>query len=78
MGPNAAEPLANTDLSKIEEPMMPVIDRVRQLCCNLAYNQFTPDEMVNGTAWSMLHDNYSREVPVDNTNYRKIKSYFPK
>jgi len=34
--------------------------------------------MVNGTAWSMLHDNYSREVPVDNTDYRKIKSYFPK
>ena len=78
MGPNAAEPLANTDLSKIEEPMMPVIDRVRQLCCNLAYNQFTPDEMVDGTAWSVLHDNYSREIPVDNTDYRKIKSYFPK
>tara|TARA_R110002111_G_scaffold61351_3_gene102025 strand:- start:10 stop:1398 length:1389 start_codon:yes stop_codon:yes gene_type:complete len=78
MGPNAAEPLANTDLSKIEEPMMPVIDRVRQLCCNLAYNQFTSAEMIDGTAWSMLGDNYSRDITVDNTDYRKIKSYFPK
>jgi len=60
MGPNAAEPLANTDLSKIEEPIMPKADRVRQLCCNLAYNQFTPGEMVDGTAWSMLQDNYTR------------------
>jgi hypothetical protein len=57
---------------------MPVIDRVRQLCCNLAYNQFTPNEMVDGTAWSMLGDNYSRDITVDNTDYRKIKSYFPK
>ena len=30
MGPNAAEPLANTDLKRLETPLMPVVDRVRE------------------------------------------------
>jgi hypothetical protein len=58
MGPNAAAPLANTDLSKIEEPFMPTTAMVKRLCANLAYNQFTPDEMANGTAWKILQMNY--------------------
>ena len=61
MGPNAAEPLANTDLSKINNPLMPVIDRVRALCCNLAYGQFTPAEMIDGTAWRILNEFYDRK-----------------
>jgi len=61
MGPNAAGPLANTDLSRIERPMMPVVDRVRQLCCNLAYGQFTPAEMIDGTAWRTLQEFYERK-----------------
>ena len=60
MGPNAAQPLANTDLSKIENPHMPTLDEVRHLCCNLAYNQFTPKEMQDGTAWAILQENYAR------------------
>ena len=56
MGPNAAEPLANTDLARIENPLMPTVDRIRQFCCNLAYAQFTPEEMINGTAWSILQE----------------------
>jgi len=59
MGPNAAEPLANTDLSRIENPLMPVVDKVREFCCNLAYAQFTPEEMINGTAWSILQETNS-------------------
>lgn len=55
MGPNAAEPLANTDLSKIEDPFMPKLDAVRMLLCNLAYQQFTTQEMKDGTAWTMLN-----------------------
>lgn len=61
MGPNAAEPLANTDLSKIEKPMMPAVEMVRKLCCNLAYGQFTPGEMIDGTAWSILQEFYNRK-----------------
>lgn len=59
MGPNAAEPLANTDLARIENPMIPTVDRIREFCCNLAYAQFTPEEMINGTAWSILQETNS-------------------
>jgi len=61
MGPNAAEPLANTDLSKINNPSMPSVESVRELCCNLAYAQFTPGEMVDGTAWSILEEFNNRK-----------------
>ena len=54
MGPNAAQPLANTDLSMIESPFMPSLAEVRNLLCNLAYQQFTTKEMKDGTAWAML------------------------
>jgi hypothetical protein len=60
MGPNAAEPLSNKDLSKIEKPYMPTVEEVRILVCNLAYNQFTPKEMQDGTAWAILQENYAR------------------
>ena len=56
MGPNAAEPLSNTDLSRIENPMIPSVDRIREFCCNLAYAQFTPAEMIDGTAWRILQE----------------------
>ena len=55
MGPNAAEPLANTDLSNIDSPRIPTLDEVHNLCCNLAYQQFTLREMRDGTAWQMLN-----------------------
>jgi len=52
--------LANTDLAKIERPYMPSVAEVRSLCCNLAYNQFTPKEMQDGTAWRILQETYAR------------------
>jgi lipopolysaccharide biosynthesis glycosyltransferase len=55
MGPNAAQPLANTDLSQIDSPQIPSLDEVHNLCCNLAYQQFTIKEMRDGTAWQMLN-----------------------
>ncbi len=60
MGPNAAAPLANTDLSKIESPYMPNKLKVKSLCANLAYNQFTPAELEDGTAWRILERNYRK------------------
>lgn len=56
MGPNAAEPLSNTDLNQIEKPYIPSLDEVHNLCCNLAYQQFNLREMRDGTAWRMLND----------------------
>jgi hypothetical protein len=55
MGPNAAQPLSNTDLSQIDSPRIPTMDEVHNLCCNLAYQQFTLREMRDGTAWRMLN-----------------------
>lgn len=57
MGPNAAQPLANTDLSKIETPFCPDRDQVRQLMACLAYHQFTLEEMRSGYAWSVINGN---------------------
>jgi len=54
-GTNAAEPFSNKDLAKIECPFMPSLDEVRILLCNLAYQQFTTQEMKDGTAWRMLN-----------------------
>ena len=60
MGPNAATPLANKDLVKIEKPYMPSPDEVRVLCMNLAYAQFTTNEMQDGTAWKVLQKVYAQ------------------
>jgi lipopolysaccharide biosynthesis glycosyltransferase len=54
MGPNAAAPLANTDLSQIENPFIPSLDQVTELLRCLAYHQFTVEEMSTGYAWAVL------------------------
>ena len=56
-GTNAAEPLSNKDLSKIDTPVMPDMDEIRNLLCNLAYQQFTVHEMRSGYAWEQLNKN---------------------
>lgn len=55
MGPNAAQPLANTDLSRIEDPFCPDLDQVTALLRCLAYHQFTVEEMMTGYAWAVLN-----------------------
>jgi lipopolysaccharide biosynthesis glycosyltransferase len=52
---NAAEPLSNKNLKDIDNPFIPSLDEVYNLCCNLAYQQFTVKEMRNGIAWRMLN-----------------------
>ena len=49
----AATPIAETDFSKIEKPIYK--DRV-SLFSSLAYNNFSMQEMINGTAWKLLSD----------------------
>jgi hypothetical protein len=53
--PCAASPLALTDLSKIATPFYPDESIVQQHCASLAYGQFTPEEISNGTAWKILN-----------------------
>jgi hypothetical protein len=53
--PCAASPLALTDLSRITTPFYPDESLVQQHCASLAYGQFTPEEIANGTAWKLLN-----------------------
>jgi hypothetical protein len=52
--PCSATPLANTDLSKLNDPFFPSNDIIEQHCRSLAYGQFTMEEITNGTAWNIL------------------------
>ncbi len=54
LGPNAAQSLSLTDLSKIERPYIPTLDEVEEWAAHLSYCQFTELEMGNGTAWRIL------------------------
>jgi len=50
----AAWPLANHDLSVIENPHRPDEKLIHKHCCSLAYGQFTSEEIANGTAWKTV------------------------
>jgi len=51
---NAANPMSNHDLSKIEEPWFPTDDQRHAWLCHLAYGQFHIDEFKNGMAYRIL------------------------
>jgi hypothetical protein len=55
LGPNAAEPLCNTDLSKIENPYFPDAEEVEKVLRHLSYCQFTETEFKDGTAWKIIN-----------------------
>ena len=52
--PNAARPVAGTDLAQIESPNYADSDLVHQWACHLAYGQFHVDEMRDGRAQRLL------------------------
>ncbi len=56
LGPNAAQSLCSSDLSKIEKPFIPHLDEVEEWAAHLAYCQFTELEMMDGTAWRILNE----------------------
>jgi lipopolysaccharide biosynthesis glycosyltransferase len=56
LGPNAAQSLCLSDLSKIEHPYIPTLDEVYKWASHLAYSQFTENEMRTGLAWKILTD----------------------
>ena len=53
---NAAQPMSNLDLTKIETPWFPDSDQVYEWACHLAYGQFHIDELANGTAAAILKE----------------------
>ena len=56
--PCAASPLASNDLSQLSTPFKPDPDLILKQCHNIAYGQFTVDEIQNGTAYE-LTEKYS-------------------
>lgn len=52
--PCAASPLASTDLSQLKNPYKPDLALIKKQSYNIAYGQFTQDEILNGTAWNIL------------------------
>ena len=51
----ATSPLASSDLSQLSAPYQPSEDLIKKQSYNIAYGQFTQDEIVNGTAWSIIN-----------------------
>jgi hypothetical protein len=57
---SAALPVANTDLSRIEDPWFPDADLVQRWCRHLAYGQFHNTELANGVARSIIQSEWPR------------------
>jgi hypothetical protein len=53
---NAAAPISNTDLTKIDNPWWPDQDQRHQWACHLAYGQFHVNELINGDAYKILRE----------------------
>lgn len=53
---HAAGPVANQDLSKIDDPYWADQDKRYAWACHLAYGQYHVNELKNGTAYRMLND----------------------
>lgn len=51
--PCAASPLASTDLSQLANPYKPKHKLIERHCKNLAYTQFTIDEIISGLAYKL-------------------------
>ena len=56
--PCAGSPLCSTNLTNLKNPFRPSEDLILQHCHNLAYGQFTVEELGNGKAWKILQENY--------------------
>jgi hypothetical protein len=54
--PCAATPLSSNDLSQLENPIKPDEDTILKQCYNIAYGQFTQEELIDGTAWNILQN----------------------
>jgi len=57
--PCAATPLASTDLSLLSQPFKPDVEIIQKQCHNIAYGQFTIEEIISGDAYTIT-ERYSK------------------
>jgi hypothetical protein len=62
LAPTAADPVGNKDLTQIENPNRPDEELVQRWLHNIAYSQFSLDEIITGSAWKMVLDNAQRST----------------
>jgi hypothetical protein len=55
---NAAIPVSNTNLSKIDNPWYPEREQIYDWACHLAYGQFHNSELLDGTALKILQETH--------------------
>jgi hypothetical protein len=53
-GDSIARPISETDWARLEEPYIPSDAARRQWCADVAYCQFTLDELADGYAWAEI------------------------
>lgn len=53
---HAASPVTSQDLSQIESPYYPTMEKVEAWAHHLAYGQFHTNELKDGTAWRILNE----------------------
>ncbi len=58
LAPNAAQPVALQDLSKINEPYYPDKDKLYAWACHLSYGQYHISELKNGKAKDLMEKFY--------------------
>ena len=56
LGNNAASVIAETDIKNIDKPRIPDRETMEAWISNLAYCQFTTDEMKSGFAWRTVNE----------------------
>ena len=54
LGPNCAQDICETKIERIEFLQHPGRKQLNYLCRYLSNNQFTYNEMLNGSAWSKI------------------------
>lgn len=57
LAPTAADPVADKDLSLLENPTIQHVDKLAAWCHHLAYGQFHINEFKNGKAYKILMEN---------------------
>ena len=60
LAPTAAAPVCSSDLTQIENPVMPSEDVVYKWLCNISYGQFSLTEILTGKAWELVVENETR------------------